>query len=31
MTARRNEPLAVDLYCGLGGWSEGLLAAKVTP
>ena len=20
------EPLAVDLYCGLGGWSEGLMA-----
>jgi hypothetical protein len=21
------KPLAIDLYCGLGGWSEGLLAA----
>jgi hypothetical protein len=20
------KPLAIDLYCGLGGWSEGLLA-----
>ena len=20
------EPLAIDLFCGLGGWSEGLLA-----
>ena len=20
------EPLAVDLFCGLGGWTEGLLA-----
>jgi len=20
-------PLAIDLYCGLGGWTEGLLAA----
>ncbi len=20
------KPLAVDLYCGLGGWSEGLIA-----
>ena len=19
-------PLAIDLFCGLGGWSEGLLA-----
>jgi site-specific DNA-cytosine methylase len=19
-------PLAIDLYCGLGGWAEGLLA-----
>jgi hypothetical protein len=24
--ARRSAPLAIDLYCGLGGWSEGLLA-----
>jgi hypothetical protein len=22
----RSKPLAIDLYCGLGGWSEGLLA-----
>src|SRR6185312_9282155 len=21
------KPLAIDLYCGLGGWAEGLLAA----
>ena len=21
------QPLAVDLYCGLGGWTDGLLAA----
>jgi site-specific DNA-cytosine methylase len=20
------QPLAIDLFCGLGGWSEGLLA-----
>ena len=20
------KPLAIDLYCGLGGWSEGLIA-----
>ena len=20
------KPLAIDIYCGLGGWSEGLLA-----
>ena len=20
------QPLAIDLYCGLGGWTEGLLA-----
>lgn len=20
------KPLAIDLYCGLGGWSEGFLA-----
>jgi hypothetical protein len=24
--ARAVKPLAVDLYCGLGGWTEGLLA-----
>lgn len=23
----RSLPLAIDLYCGLGGWTEGLLAA----
>lgn len=23
---KREKPLAIDLYCGLGGWSEGLLA-----
>jgi hypothetical protein len=22
----QKQPLAVDLYCGLGGWTEGLLA-----
>lgn len=21
------KPLAIDLYCGLGGWAEGLVAA----
>ena len=21
-----NQPLAIDLYCGLGGWAEGFLA-----
>ena len=26
MTAR---PLAIDLYCGLGGWSEGLASARI--
>ena len=27
MTARADaRPLAIDLYCGLGGWTEGLLA-----
>ena len=20
------KPMAIDLYCGLGGWSEGLIA-----
>lgn len=22
----RTDPLAIDLFCGLGGWTEGLLA-----
>lgn len=26
MSARREQPLAIDLYCGLGGWTDGLLA-----
>src|ERR1039458_1039136 len=24
--AEMNRPLAIDLYCGLGGWTDGLLA-----
>ncbi len=26
MTEARKRPLAIDLYCGLGGWTEGLIA-----
>ena len=26
MTRPSSEPLAIDLYCGLGGWTDGLLA-----
>jgi hypothetical protein len=25
-----NEDVAIDLYCGLGGWAEGLLAENFT-
>jgi hypothetical protein len=26
MTPRSDPPLAIDMFCGLGGWTEGLLA-----